>query len=153
MFSAASGDNNSIQPWYRYFTNEPVEHHPIDEVVDTVDTPSDVTDPDTLINEQSFSQASLVEHHPTASDEATCTTALESTHRTDHHTTSERCHLLYIKWVFCLNGLYYEIFFPGPTVRAQNHTQATESPNDESTCPAVQSTQVTEQEDTGELTS
>ncbi len=34
------------------------------EVVDVVDTPSDVTDPDTLINEQSFSQASPVEHHP-----------------------------------------------------------------------------------------
>ncbi len=39
------------------------------------------------------------------------------------------------------------------TVHAQNHPQATESPNDEPTCPAVQSTQVTEQEDTGELTS
>ncbi len=72
-----------------YSTNEPVEHHPIDKVGDTVDTPSDVTDPDTLINEQSFSEASPVEHHPTASDEATCTTALQSTHRTDQHTTSE----------------------------------------------------------------
>ncbi|XP_064400818.1 NACHT, LRR and PYD domains-containing protein 3-like isoform X2 [Halichondria panicea] len=68
--------------------NDPVEHHPIDEVVDTVDTPSDVTDPDTLINEQSFSQVSPVEHHPTASDEATCTTALQSTHGTDQHTTA-----------------------------------------------------------------
>ncbi len=46
--------------------------------VDMVDTPSDVTDPDTLIIP--------VEHHPTASDEATCTTALQSTHRTDQHT-------------------------------------------------------------------
>ncbi len=80
-------DDDSIDSWYS--TNEPVEHHPIDEVVDTVDTPSDVTDPDTLINEQSFSQASPVEHHPTASDNATCTTALQSTHRTDQHTTSE----------------------------------------------------------------
>ncbi len=77
-------------------TNEPVEHHPIDEVVDTVDTPSDVTDPDTLINEQSFSQASPVEHHPTASDEATCTTALQSTHGTDQHTTGERCYRCFV---------------------------------------------------------
>ena len=53
--------------------------------VDMVDTPSDVTDPDTLIIP--------VEHHPTASDEATCTTALQSTHGTDQHTTGERCHL------------------------------------------------------------
>ncbi len=45
----------------------------------------------------------------------------------------------------------YEILFPDPTVRAQKPPQATESPNDEPTCPAVQSTQVTEQEDTGEL--
>ncbi|XP_064400774.1 uncharacterized protein LOC135346918 [Halichondria panicea] len=51
------------------------------EVVNNVDTPSDVTDPDTL------SQASPVEHHPTASDEATCTTALQYTYRTDQHTT------------------------------------------------------------------
>ncbi|XP_064400715.1 uncharacterized protein LOC135346877 isoform X4 [Halichondria panicea] len=79
-------DDDSIDSWYS--TNEPVEHHPIDEVVDTVDTPSDVTDPDILINEQSFSQASPVEHHPTASDEATCTTALQSTHRTEQHTTA-----------------------------------------------------------------
>ncbi|XP_064400839.1 uncharacterized protein LOC135346990 isoform X4 [Halichondria panicea] len=79
-------DDDSIDSWYS--TNEPVEHHPIDEVVDTVDTPSDVTDPDTLINGQSFSQASPVEHHPTASDEATCTTALQSTHRIDQHTTA-----------------------------------------------------------------
>ena len=87
-----------MDSWYS--TNEPVEHHPIDEVVDTVDTPSDVTDPDTLINEQSFSQASPVEHHPTASDEATCTTALQSTHGTDQHTTGERCYpigVLYIR--------------------------------------------------------
>ncbi len=55
-----------------------------------MDAPSDVTDPDTLINEQSFSQASPVEHHPTASDEAACTTtALQSTHRTGQHTTGE----------------------------------------------------------------
>ncbi|XP_064400845.1 uncharacterized protein LOC135346993 isoform X5 [Halichondria panicea] len=79
-------DDDSSDSWHS--TNESVEHHPIDEVVDTVDTPSDVTDPDTLINEQSFSQASPVEHHPTASDEATCTTALQSTHRTDQHTTA-----------------------------------------------------------------
>ncbi len=39
------------------------------------------------------------------------------------------------------------------TAHAQNPPQATESPNDEPTCPAVQSTQVIEQEDTGELTS
>ncbi len=84
-------DADSMDSWYS--TNEPVEHHPIDEVVDTVDTPSDVTDPDTLINEQSFSQASPVEHHPTASDEATCTTALKSTHGRDQHTTGEHCHL------------------------------------------------------------
>ncbi|XP_064400741.1 NACHT, LRR and PYD domains-containing protein 3-like isoform X2 [Halichondria panicea] len=83
--SSDDDNNDSIDSWY--CTNEPVEHHPIDEVVDTVDTPSDVTDPDTLINEQSFSQASPVEHHPTASDEATCTTTLQSTHRTDQHTT------------------------------------------------------------------
>ncbi len=38
------------------------------------------------------------------------------------------------------------------TAHAQDHPQATGSPNDEPTCPAVQSTQVTEQEDTGELT-
>ncbi len=73
-------------------------------VVDIVDTPSDVTDPDTLINEQSFSQASPVEHHPTASDEATCTTALQSTHRTDQQEIGERFHLclcsvLYVKYV------------------------------------------------------
>ncbi len=74
-------------------TNEAVEPHPIDEVVDTVDTPSDVTDPDTLINEQSFSQASPVEHHTTASDEATCTTALQFTHGTDQQETGEHCHL------------------------------------------------------------
>ncbi len=85
-------DADSMDSWYS--TNEPVEHHPIDEVVDTVDTPSDVTDLDTRINEQSFSQASPVEHHPTASDEATCTTALQSTHGTHQHTTGERCHLL-----------------------------------------------------------
>ena len=83
-------DDDSSDSWHS--TNESVEHHPIDEVVDTVDTPSDVTDPDTLINEQSFSQASPVEHHPTASDEATCTTALQSTHRTDQHTTGECCY-------------------------------------------------------------
>ena len=78
---------------------------PIDfsyEVVDTVDTPSDVTDPDTLINEQSFSQASPVEHHPTASDEATCTTALQSTHRTDQHTTGECCYL-------CRQSIYLHV--------------------------------------------
>ncbi|XP_064400734.1 protein NLRC3-like isoform X2 [Halichondria panicea] len=79
-------DDDSIDSWYS--TNEPVEHQPIDEVVDTVDTPSDVTDPDTLINEQSFSQASPVELPPTASDEATCTTALQSTHKTERHTTA-----------------------------------------------------------------
>ncbi len=65
---------------------------PIDfsyEVVDTVDTPSDVTDPDTLIKEQSFSQAAPVEHHPRASDEVTSTTALQSTHETDQRTTGE----------------------------------------------------------------
>ncbi len=45
----------------------------------------------------------------------------------------------------------YEILFPDPTVRTQNPPQATASPNDEPTCPAVESTQVTEQEDTGEL--
>ncbi|XP_064400854.1 NACHT, LRR and PYD domains-containing protein 3-like isoform X2 [Halichondria panicea] len=79
---------DSILSWPT--ANEPAEYNQIVyEVVDTVDTPSDVTDPDTLINEQSFSQASPVEHHPTASDEATCTTALQSTHRTDQHTTSE----------------------------------------------------------------
>ena len=56
--------------------------------------------------------------------------------------------------MFYLHGLYSEIFFLDPTVRAQYPPQATELPNDESTCPAVQSTQVTEQEDTGgELTS
>ncbi len=82
-----------MDSWYS--TNEPVEHHPIDEVVDTVDTPSDVTDPDTLINERRFSQALQVEHHPTTSDEATCTTALQSTHRTDQQEIGERCH-------FCL---------------------------------------------------
>ena len=72
-------------PW-----SSTVEHNRIVyEVVDTVDTPSDVTDPDTLINEQSFSQASPVEHHPTTSDEATCTTALQSTHRTE---IGERCY-------------------------------------------------------------
>ncbi len=75
-----------------YSTNESVEHHPI-EVIATVDTPSDVTDPDTLINEQSFSQASPVEHHPPASDEATCTTALQSTHETDQQEIGEHCHL------------------------------------------------------------
>ncbi|XP_064400738.1 NACHT, LRR and PYD domains-containing protein 3-like isoform X2 [Halichondria panicea] len=64
---------------------------PIDfsyEVVDTVDTSSDVTDPDTLIKEQSFSQAAPVEHHPRASDEVTSTTALQSTHETDQRTTA-----------------------------------------------------------------
>ncbi len=71
------------------------------EVVDKVATPSDVTDPDTLINEQSFSQASPVEHHPTASDEATCTTTLQSTHGTDQHTTGKRCHLF--NSVFCID--------------------------------------------------
>ncbi len=90
-------DDDSMDSWYS--TNEPVEHHPIDEVVDTVDTLSDVTDPDTLINEQSFSQASPVEHHPTASDEATCTTALQSTHGTDQHTTGERCHFCVYNYV------------------------------------------------------
>ncbi len=76
-------------PW-----SSTVEHNPIVyEFVDTVDTPSDVTDPDSLINEQSFSQASPVEHHPTASDEATCTTALQSTRGTDQHTTGESYHL------------------------------------------------------------
>ncbi len=90
MSFAASGDNNNKFLWSSSY--ESVELYPIYlnyEVVDTVDTPSDVTDPDTLINEQSFSQASPVEHHPTASDEATCTTALQSTHRTDQHTTGE----------------------------------------------------------------
>ncbi len=87
----ADDDDDRISSWYS--TNESVEHHPIDKVVDTVDTPSDVTDQDTLINEQSFSQASPLEHHPTASDEATCTTALQSTHRTDQHTTGELYHL------------------------------------------------------------
>ncbi|XP_064389602.1 NACHT, LRR and PYD domains-containing protein 3-like [Halichondria panicea] len=57
------------------------------EVVGTV-TLSDVTDPDTLINEQSFSQASPVEHHPTTSDEATCTTVPLSTHGIHQHTTA-----------------------------------------------------------------
>ncbi len=38
----------------------------------------------------------------------------------------------------------YEIIFPDPTARAQKPPQATESPNDEPTCPAVQSTQITE---------
>ena len=42
-----------------------------------------------------------------------------------------------------------EILVPDPRAHAQNSPQATESPNDEPTCPAVQSTQVTE---TGELT-
>ena len=51
------------------------------------------------------------------------------------------------------DDLKYEIFFPEPTAHAQYPLQATESPNDDPTCPAVQSTQVTEQEDTGELTS
>ena len=73
-------------------TDKLVEYNPIVyEVVDTVDTPSDVTDPDTLINEQSFSQASPVEHHPTASDEATCTTALRYAHSTDQQEAGERC--------------------------------------------------------------
>ncbi len=80
-----------MDSWYS--TNEPVEHHPIDEVVDTVDTPSDVTDPDILINEQSFSQASPVEHHPTASDEATCTT----THGTE---IGERCYPYNVCFVY-----------------------------------------------------
>ncbi len=76
-------------PW-----SSTVEHNRIVyEVVDTVDTPSDVTDPETLINEQNFSQASPVEHHPTASDEATCTTALQSIHGTDQQEIGERCHL------------------------------------------------------------
>ena len=52
-----------------------------------------------------------------------------------------------------MHGVDYDILFPDPTAHAQNPPQATESPNDESTCPAVQSTQVTEQEETGELTS
>ncbi len=56
---------------------------PIDssyEVVGAVDTPSDGTDPDTFINEWSFSQASPVEHHPTACDEDTCTTYTTNLH-------------------------------------------------------------------------
>ncbi len=68
-----------------------------------MDTLSDVTDPDTLINEQSFSQASPVEHHPTASDEATCTTTLQSTHRTDQQEIGERCHL-------CLSSVYVNVY-------------------------------------------
>ncbi|XP_064400852.1 NACHT, LRR and PYD domains-containing protein 3-like isoform X5 [Halichondria panicea] len=84
----SSAVSESILSWST--ANKPAEYNRIVyEVVDTVDTPSDITDPDTLINEQSFSQASPVEHHPTASDEATCTTALraQSTHGTDQHTT------------------------------------------------------------------
>ncbi len=67
------------------------------EVVGTV-TLSDVTDPDTLINEQSFSQASPVEHHPTTSDEATCTTVPLSTHGIHQHTTG----VLYVYLNTCL---------------------------------------------------
>ena len=72
------------------------------EVVGTV-TSSDVTDPDTPINDQSFSQASLVEHHPTTSDEATCTTVPLSTHGIHQHTTSvlyvylNTCHIFIIR--------------------------------------------------------
>ncbi len=86
-------------PWSS--TVEPAEYNYriVYEVVGTVDTPSDITDPDTLINEQSFSQASPVEYHPTASDEATCTTALQSTHGTEQQEIGEHCHL-------CLCSVY-----------------------------------------------
>ncbi len=59
-----------------------------------MDTPSDGIDPDTFINEWSFSQASPVEHHPTACDEDTWTTyTTQFTHGTDQYTTGEHCHM------------------------------------------------------------
>ncbi len=94
---ADDDDDDSIDSWYS--TNKPVEHHPIDEVVDTLDTPSDVTDP--------FSQASPVEHHPTASDKATCTTTLQSTHGRDQHTTGGQIYIWYNYYCMASFYVYY----------------------------------------------
>ncbi len=49
---------------------------------------------------------------PTASDEATCTTALQSTHGTDQHTTGERCHLLIIDKIrsYITHSLWFTIW-------------------------------------------
>ncbi len=92
QISSEDKDDDSIDSWSS--TDEPVEFYPH---YDIIDRDGDVTAcPNTLINEQSFSHASPVEHHPTASDEATCTTALQSTHKTNQHTTCERC------FVFCI---------------------------------------------------